>query len=26
LPCDPRVGGHSCNEGIIPPFHRVVSD
>src|SRR5262249_9174423 len=24
LPCDPPVGGHSCNGGIIPRFHRVV--
>src|SRR5262249_3981743 len=24
LPCDPPVGGHSCNGGIIPPFHRGV--
>src|SRR5262249_25022753 len=22
LPCDPPVGGHSCNGGIIPRFHR----
>src|SRR5262252_8822863 len=21
LPCDPPVGGHSCNGGIIPRFH-----
>src|SRR5262245_64944215 len=26
LPCDPPVGGHSCNRGIIPRFHRAVSD
>jgi hypothetical protein len=26
LPCDPPVGGHSCNGGMIPRFHRVVSD
>ena len=26
LPCDPPVGGHSCNAGIIPRFHRAVSD
>jgi hypothetical protein len=24
LPCDPPVGGHSCNGGIIPRFHRAV--
>src|SRR5262249_26978222 len=22
LPCDPPVGGHSCNGGMIPRFHR----
>src|SRR5262250_1190028 len=22
LPCDPPVGGHSCNRGMIPRFHR----
>src|SRR6516164_9975725 len=22
LPCDPPVGGHSCNGGMIPHFHR----
>src|SRR5262245_35601423 len=21
LPCDPAVGGHSCNGGMIPRFH-----
>ena len=26
LPCDPPVGGHSCNGGIIPRFHRAVCD
>jgi hypothetical protein len=26
LPCDPPLGGHSCNGGMIPPFHRAVSD
>src|SRR5262249_31725130 len=26
LPCDPPVGGHSCNGGIIPGSHRVVCD
>jgi len=26
LPCDPPVGGHSCNGGMIPRFHRAVSD
>jgi hypothetical protein len=26
LPCDPPVGGHSCHGGIIPCFHRAVSD
>src|SRR6516165_4831888 len=25
LPCDPPVGGHSCNGGMIPRFHRVTS-
>jgi hypothetical protein len=25
LPCDPPLGGHSCNGGIIPRFHRAVS-
>src|SRR5262249_3967268 len=24
LPCDPPVGGHSCNGGMIPRFHRAV--
>src|SRR5262245_36815857 len=24
LPRDPPVGGHSCNRGIIPRFHRAV--
>ena len=24
LPCDPPAGGHSCNGGIIPRFHRAV--
>ena len=24
LPCDPPVGGHSCNAGMIPRFHRAV--
>ncbi len=24
LPCDPPVGGHSCNGGMIPRFHRKV--
>src|ERR1700745_2317923 len=24
LPSDPPVGGHSCNGGMIPRFHRVV--
>ena len=24
LPCDPPVGGHSCNGGTIPRFHRAV--
>ena len=26
LPCDPPAGGHSCNGGMIPPFHRAVCD
>src|SRR5262249_365255 len=26
LPCDPPVGGHSCNGGMIPGFHRAVCD
>src|SRR5262249_10252834 len=26
LPCDPPVGGHSCNGGMIPRFHRAVCD
>src|SRR5262249_12962662 len=26
LPYDPPVGGHSCNGGMIPRFHREVSD
>jgi hypothetical protein len=26
LPCDPPIGGHSCNGGIIPRFHRAVCD
>ena len=26
LPCDPPAGGHSCNGGIIPRFHRAVSN
>src|SRR5262245_4049107 len=26
LPCDPRVGGHSRNGGMIPRFLRVVRD
>jgi hypothetical protein len=26
LPCDPPLGGHSCDGGMIPPFHRAVSD
>src|SRR5215813_6737211 len=26
LPCDPPVGGHSCNGRIIPRFHRAVCD
>src|SRR5262245_18684350 len=25
LPCDPPVGSHSCNGGMIPRFHRAVS-
>src|SRR5262249_55446839 len=25
LPCDPPVGGHSCNGGMISPFHRAVA-
>src|SRR5262249_35237627 len=25
LPCDPPVGGHSCNGGMVPRFHRAVS-
>ena len=24
LPCDPSAGGHSCNGGMIPRFHRAV--
>jgi hypothetical protein len=24
LPCDPPVGGHSRNGGMIPRFHRAV--
>src|SRR5262249_61092393 len=24
VPSDPPVGGHSCNGGMIPRFHRVV--
>jgi putative tryptophan/tyrosine transport system substrate-binding protein len=24
LPCDPPAGGHSCNGGMIPRFHRGV--
>src|SRR5262245_20382982 len=23
-PCDPPAGGHSCNGGMIPRFHRAV--
>src|SRR5262249_45761603 len=23
VPCDPLVGGHSCNGGMIPRFHRL---
>src|SRR5262249_39268651 len=26
LPCDPPVGGHSCNGGMIPRSHRAVSE
>jgi len=26
IECDPPVGGHSCNGGMIPRFHRAVSD
>src|SRR5262249_26362971 len=26
LPCDPPVGGHSCNGAMIPRFHRPVCD
>src|SRR5262245_23845182 len=26
LPSDPPVGGHSCNGGMIPRFHRPVCD
>ena len=26
LPCDPPVGGHSCNGGTIPRFYRPVCD
>src|SRR5262249_8273875 len=26
LPCDPPVGGHSCNGGMIPRFRRLVCD
>src|SRR5262244_2363884 len=26
LPCDPPVGGHSCNADMIPHFHRLVCD
>jgi hypothetical protein len=26
LPCDPLVGGHSCNGRMIPRFHRAVCD
>jgi len=26
LPCDPPIGGHSCNGGMIPRFDRAVSD
>src|SRR5262245_14473217 len=26
LPCDPPVGGHSCNGGMIPRFHCAVCD
>src|SRR6516165_9873958 len=24
LPCDPPVGGHACNGGMIPRFHHTV--
>src|SRR5262249_10849048 len=26
LPCDPPVGGHSCNGGMIPRLYRAVCD
>src|SRR5262245_63600127 len=26
LPCDPPLGGHSCNGGMIPRFHRAACD
>src|SRR5215831_17927414 len=26
LPCDPPLGGHSCNGGVIPRVHRAVCD
>ena len=26
LPCDPPVGGHSCNGGMIPRFYRAVCE
>src|SRR5262249_11507823 len=26
VPCDPPVGGHSCNGGMIPSFHRAVCE
>src|SRR5262245_54662688 len=26
LPCDPPVGGHSCNGGMIPRFHHTVCE
>jgi hypothetical protein len=26
LPCDPPLGGQSCNRGMIPRFHRAVCD
>src|SRR5262249_29917788 len=26
LPCDPPLGGHSCNGGMIPRFDRAVCD
>src|SRR5262249_3490914 len=26
MECEPRVGGHSCNGGMIPRFHRAVCD